>query len=148
MDIIIRKAYIYDLKEIFNLNKECLPVYYSLLDHLNMIHSKTNIVLIALDGNCVCGYIICELSYKSCHILSIGVKDIYRKKGIGSMLIDNIKKNIKGMATVLSLFVSVVNHDAIDFYQKNGFIEDEYIEGYYKGCNFTSDDAYKLKILV
>ncbi|MCD6171980.1 MAG: ribosomal protein S18-alanine N-acetyltransferase [Thermoplasmata archaeon] len=61
-------------------------------------------------------------------IVSIAVHPEYRRNGIGTMLINEILKNMEDYAV---LQVRKSNIDAIKFYKKNGFNEKNIIKYYY-----------------
>ena len=61
-------------------------------------------------------------------IVSIAVHPDYRRRGIGTKLMESILKNMHGYAI---LQVRASNNEAIKFYKKLGFIEKELLKGYY-----------------
>ena len=66
------------------------------------------------------------------HIVSVGVKDDYRGKGIGELLlISAIEQAVIREATVVTLEVRVSNHAAKSLYAKYGFIERGIRKRYY-----------------
>ncbi len=148
LNLNIRRAVISDIKQLFNLNKECLPIYYSILDHLSMILSPNYIILVMSHNDILVGYIICEVAGIFGHVLSFGVKKEYRKHGVGTNLMNRLNLILKNqyMCKLVTLHVSVENEAAIGFYQKMGFNEDEYCENYYDCSQFICKDAYKLKL--
>ena len=129
---IIRQATIFDIPNLAELNKECLPIYYDYFQHLSFIMSSSNLVLVVEHKRKqqLIGYLIGEYNYNNTnnfHILSIGVLEKYRSKGIGKKLIDNININN------ITLYVHDLNEKGINFYKKNGFTITKYMKDYYKG---------------
>ena len=61
-------------------------------------------------------------------IVSIAVHPDYRRRGIGTKLMESILKNMHGYAI---LQVRASNNEAIKFYKKLGFIEKELLQSYY-----------------
>ena len=139
---IIRQATILDIPNLAELNKECLPIYYDYFQHLTFIMSSSNLVLVVEHNNLIIGYLIGEYNYNNTnnfHILSIGVLEKYRSKGIGKKLIDNININN------ITLYVHTLNEKGINFYKRNGFTITKLLKDYYKGMfDSLSHDAYLL----
>ncbi len=85
--------------------------------------------LVAKENEEIIGYVILEvIEPKKGYIRSIAVKEKYRNKGIGKMLINHIVKNF-GLEEV-SLHVRAGN-GAIDFYRRIGFKEIQRFIGAY-----------------
>ena len=61
-------------------------------------------------------------------IVSIAVHPDYRRRGIGTKLMESVLKNMHGYAI---LQVRMSNNEAIKFYKKLGFIEKEVLQSYY-----------------
>ena len=130
----IRQAGISDIIDLTNLNKECLPIYYNYLQHLSFIMSSNNLVIIAEIKNKIIGYLIGEYnSNNNFHILSFGISEKYRSKGIGRKIINYIENNKKSCNNI-TLYVHDLNEKGINFYKKNGFNNTKYIKDYYKGA--------------
>ncbi len=150
--MIIRQATIFDATNLTNLNKECLPIYYSYLQQISYILSPYNLVIVVEHKNNLIGYIIGEYNKdNNFHILSIGVKEKYRRKGIGKHMIDYIVNNVKSCCNNITLYVHDMNEKGINFYKKNGFRDIEYIKDYYKGAlsnDISSYGAYIMKKII
>ena len=151
MNAIIRKAIIYDTTSISELNKKCLPIYYSYVEYLLLITSPTYLVLVAEINNEIIGYMVGEFhsSNKNFHILSIGVDDKVRSKGIGTYLINKLIIDIKEKKyDNITLFVHDENEKAIKFYIKNDFVKIEHLPNYYEGSlKAKSQGAVKMRKL-
>lgn len=147
--MIIRQATIFDATSLLNLNKECLPIHYSYIQHISYIMSPYNFVIVVERKNNLIGYTIGEYNDNNFHILSIGVKEKYRRKGIGNHMIDYIANNIKSCCNNITLHVHDLNEKGINFYKKNGFNAIEYIKDYYKGSfESSSYGAYIMKKII
>jgi ribosomal protein S18 acetylase RimI-like enzyme len=149
MEIIIRKANINDISSIHQLNKKCLPIYYSKFQILTMMFSNYHFISLAeiINNNEIIGYMVGKNTTASnFHILSIGVDDSYRSKGLGKKILDDLINRIIKTHTSITLYVHVENVKAINFYEKNGFFKQEKIVNYYDG-SFKSNslDAFKLQ---
>ncbi|KAF2073869.1 hypothetical protein CYY_004829 [Polysphondylium violaceum] len=77
---------------------------------------------------------LCSLFFDSIqgYIMTFGVKQEYRKQGIGLKLLNNISEQLKKRkCNKITLHVKSINRDAYSFYIKNGFQVEETIENYY-----------------
>jgi len=145
MEIFIRKADINDIYRIQDLNKKCLPIFYSSFEYLTMIMMSEYIILIAELNNIIIGYLVGELSKENFHILSFGVDNLHRNKGIGAVIIKKLIDLIKNECQNITLYVHVENIKAINFYEKNGFEKIERRNNYYQGTlKSNSQDAFKM----
>lgn len=142
----IKKATISDAQNIHEVNKACLPLYYQPFEIGFMINAKDHLVLIVKNNkqNKIAGFMLSQFQEHRCHILSFGVNEIYRKKGIGTLLINNMKEYICNRASMISLYVHIENENAIKFYKNNGFDINKTVENYYKEKldGYVSQDAY------
>ena len=151
MNVTIRKASINDTTDISQLNKNCLPIYYSRMEYFLLIVSPIHLVSVAEIDNKIIGYIVGEFndSNKNFHIMSIGVDDKVRNKGIGTILITNLVDYIKEKCNNITLFVHDENEKAIRFYIKNGFIKISHSSNYYEGnLKAKSQGAFKMQKII
>ena len=80
----------------------------------------------------VLGFVIYVAVEQEGHLLNIAVDKNYQRKGIGSILINHLKKQVQAMGiNLLTLEVRVSNTNAISFYKKHNFIEDAIRANYY-----------------
>nr|ADD38723.1 N-acetyltransferase NAT13 [Lepeophtheirus salmonis] len=84
------------------------------------------------------GLISWSQSQNRVHLLNLGILVHYRRKGIGSELLNLIPKK-----KVMSLYVQSSNQDAIEFYSKKGFKKVRLEKMYYK--RLECPDAYFLE---
>lgn len=90
--------------------------------------------LVAQQDNMVVGYIIFWIRFEDDgHIISIAIDKKYRRKKIGTQLVETAleifkKYNVKN----IRLEVRKGNHDARKFYQNMGFIEKTHATQYYE----------------
>lgn len=113
MEIIIDKAKITDAKIIFSLENDIFRESRTLSDIENYISSPISIFNVARSGAEIVGYIIVYGD----DIVSIAVKESYRRAGVGGELLKS------ALATKTELFLEVreSNAQAILFYKKYGF---------------------------
>ena len=77
---------------------------------------------------------------KACYIARLGVNPKYSRRGIGSIMIENLMQETKRKnAKYLRLFVVDINEPAINFYLKNGFKKADgiLVEKIDEDCIFT-----------
>ena len=86
------------------------------------------IISVKIENNITAGYVIVFNNSDSLEIMKIGVNPEYRQKGIGTILINEIKKSRMG----IFLEVRENNIIAIEFYKKNGFKEAGKRKNYYR----------------
>ncbi|UCG79284.1 MAG: ribosomal protein S18-alanine N-acetyltransferase [Nitrospirota bacterium] len=74
-----------------------------------------------LNGNII-GYICASFVLDEGHILDIAVNSLYRKKGIATVLVNDVLSNLRkfGIKRIF-LEVRVSNRSALSFYEKIGF---------------------------
>lgn len=136
----IRRAEISDLEEICDIENECFgedafPRYY-----ITRLLSDPNVItfIAALKGE-VIGFIAAGIENLNGenigHIYTIDVKPKYRRKGIGSRLLDSVEKSLRGVGIEYCyLEVREDNTAAINLYLKHGYIPMEILKGYYGAC--------------
>ncbi len=90
--------------------------------------------LVAEHDNIIIGYIIFWIRYEGeGHIISIAVDEYYRRKDVGSRLVEAALKIFKRYNVAqIKLEVRVSNRGAINFYKDNGFAEREVLKNYYE----------------
>lgn len=87
---------------------------------------------VATRGNLVVGYAIASLEGDLCHVISIGVRRNYRRKGIGLRLMCEILLECtRHSASIVYLEVDVGNEPAIKLYEKLGFCILRTLKDYY-----------------
>ena len=123
-----------------------LPIYYK-HDDLKVLIEKANdiykIYLAELNNKIVGFAITCFTDEGGTHIMSIAIHPNYRKKKIGTKLIEKIKYD--NLDTFISLYVQTNNKSARHFYAKNNFVEVERIKNYYQ--DLDDNDAYLMVFL-
>jgi len=124
----IRKFKSKDLKEILRLEKKAFPktpydkpifIYYT------QIYPDNFLVYVEESSDKIFGYIIFR---PDGHIVSIAVDPVYRKKGIGTKLVEEVLQTSTGNAKVE---VRESNKIAQMFYKKLGFFQLGCIIGFY-----------------
>ncbi len=127
-----------DLLEILEIEKESYPRPWG-IEAFKIEISKnkegTNIFLVAQDIETseVVGYIMADLITDFAHISNIAVKSKYRKRGIGTTLLEElIQKTEETGINSLTLEVRQSNEAALKLYKKAGFLVEGKREKYYE----------------
>ena len=137
----IQKANINDVIKIEKCGEKCLPIYYDRYHLINMMHQNNYLIFKLSDDVNLLGFIVVRLDASNNHILSIGVDPLYRKQKVGTKLIQYIKDLYPEYS--ITLYVQQSNKIAIEFYQKNRFIQIGEKINYYPHLDCT--DAYVFK---
>ena len=132
--IIIEPATWRDIKDLFQLEKDCFQLdAWPLLDILGVLTIPQIIRYKAVDQEKLVGFIAVDLrrSQQTAWIATLAVLPAYRKSGIGSTLIKICEKEVNLPRIRLSVRQS--NQPAIQLYQKFGYQQIEVWKKYYKG---------------
>jgi len=151
----------FEIDEILEIQKLNNLSYWSLTDYLNFIENKQIVKLVVKDRNQVIGFAIMRLisleaddylfdKYSAKiplvegEIYNIGVHNLYKRGGIGTLLIKKLIQNRK-IQTLKTIWLEVreSNHPAINFYKKNNFKKIHIRKNYY---NNPQEDAIVMKI--
>ena len=153
-DCNIRRAEISDLIPIMEINLKTLPEHYSDYFYESLLVEVPEAFLVAEIGGKHVGYIMCKTEYgfsnfkklgfvKKGHMVSVAVLDDQRKKGIGSVLVEESIKGIKSKkCDEFHLEVRCSNMDAVRMYEKLGFVIRQQLNAYYR----DGEDAYLMAI--
>lgn len=142
----IRKFRLEDLNAVRRINKVFLPENYPEYFFRSLYNNCPDGFLVATVEDEVIGYIMCrlEVSYslfkkiKWAHIVSIAVDERYRRRGVGTALLNGAIRNLKDKVDGFYLEVRVSNKPAISLYEKLGFEITKRISKYY----MDGEDAY------
>ncbi|MCL2361753.1 MAG: ribosomal protein S18-alanine N-acetyltransferase [Defluviitaleaceae bacterium] len=103
------------------------------------IENPDSICLAALENEKVAGYVTMRHLVDEGHISNIAVHEDYRKKGVGSALIEGLIAAAKSYNMVgITLEVRIGNRAAMALYHKYGFIVEGYRRGFY---SYPTEDA-------
>ena len=107
-----------------------------------------SIALVATEGHpmAVGGFVLAQLAADEAEIVSIGVAEGWRRRGVGARLIDGIRRAaMRGGAQALFLEVSDANGAARALYARSGFVEAGRRRGYYVRSGDRSEDAIVMR---
>lgn len=133
----IRRANLSDLESIYQIEIECFYEDAFPLSYLKQfLKDPRFITLVAILENKIVGFIVGSIEFlrdkNVGHVYSIDVKPEYRRRGVGSCLLETIENILKKEgAEKCYLEVSVNNITAIKFYLKHGYKFLEVLGDYY-----------------
>ncbi|MDX2157001.1 MAG: ribosomal protein S18-alanine N-acetyltransferase [Hyphomicrobiaceae bacterium] len=116
---------------------------------MGLLAHPGSVALVATYGAppSVGGYALAQVAADEAEILSLGVAEDWRRHGVGSQLVDGIKRAAsRAGARALFLEVAESNAAARSLYAKAGFSETGRRKGYYIRTESSAEDAVTLKI--
>jgi len=153
-DCILRRCDLSDIIPVMEINLRTLPEHYSDYFYESLLEELPEAFVVAEISNKIVGYIMCKIEHgfsnfkklgfvKKGHIVSIAVIDEHRRKGFGSILVDEAVKGVKTIqGSELYLEVRCSNNDAVKLYEKLGFSIIQRLKAYYR----DGEDAYVMAI--
>ncbi|MCR8455496.1 MAG: ribosomal protein S18-alanine N-acetyltransferase [Candidatus Korarchaeota archaeon] len=140
--IIIRKAMLQDLPDIYTIEKLSFKAPYS-RQYLIFLLANADVFIVAQLGNRIVGYSCGMLeNYKGDllgHVYSVAVHPEYRRMGLGTLLMQKTIEEFKRLgARAIRLECRVSNTGAIRLYEKLGFRIVSTMKKYYE----DGEDAY------
>jgi ribosomal-protein-alanine N-acetyltransferase len=133
----IRPFELSDSREILEMEEaifnEPNPLLYQMIENF----PSEGFIVAEADG-VLCGYLVGVIFMDEARVLLLAVKEKYRHKKIGTMLINNFIESVRGRANMVRLEVRSNNLTAQTFYFKMGFRFIGIVNNYYK----NGDSAY------
>lgn len=133
-----------DLNNVMEINLECLPENYSSFFYKDLYRRFPETFLVAEVDGAPQGYIMCRIERglsklrslrpaRQCHIVSIAVREPYRRRGIATKLVTMAMRNARMEYNTSEGFleVRVSNDPAIRLYEKLGYAKVKRNFGYY-----------------
>lgn len=135
-----------DLQRVIAINRTCLPENYPGLFFMSLYESFPKAFIVAVDEGSgeIVGYVMGRVERgfsslkgykltKKGHIVSIAIIDEYRRKGIATRLLEEALEGFKEYgATESFLEVRESNIEAINLYEKLGYVSKKVLPGYYR----------------
>ena len=153
-DCILRRCELSDIIPVMEINLRTLPEHYSDYFYESLLEELPEAFIVAEISGKIVGYIMCKIEHgfsnfkklgfvKKGHVVSIAVIDEHRRKGFGSVLVDEAVKGVKTIqGSELYLEVRCSNNDAVRLYEKLGFSITQRLKAYYR----DGEDAYVMAI--
>lgn len=124
----------YMMKKILEIELESFPSYpYDETIFITMYYYQPEFFLVAVCDGEVVGYVCGFVSAEGCgHLASIAVSGRFRRRGIGSILLEKFEKRVAGLGLkCVKLEVSEDNYVARTFYERRGYSYKGTIPRYY-----------------
>jgi ribosomal-protein-alanine N-acetyltransferase len=98
--------------------------------------------LVAVEDARIAGFLLTKENPPLGHIVTLDVAELYRRRGIGSLLLNESERNLafRGVRTIL-LETAIDNAPAIAFWQRHGYRIEATLQRYYLGRL----DAYEMR---
>lgn len=121
------------MEDLLDLERECFDQYMRYSEEVFKYYfAKNSIFKIARCCDLLIGYVLADVEGDICHVVSIAVKPSYRRRGIGSVLMNSAMGECRSRgASVAVLEVETGNTPAINMYTKLGFHVTGFIKSYY-----------------
>ena len=142
-----------DLNRVMEINHECLPENYSSYFYRDLYQRFPKTFIVAEVDGAVQGYVMCRIERgfsklrslkpaRLCHVVSIAVREPYRRRGIGNELMIQAMRqgHDEYSATECYLEVRVSNEPAIKLYEGLGFKKAKRNSHYY----LDGEDAWMM----
>lgn len=136
-----------ELKEIIELIEQDLSEPYSIYTFRYFVYSFPSLTIMIHCDKQLVGAVIGRVDEraerKRGYIAMLAVKKEYRKKNLGSELVERILDQFEILKVdEVSLEAEIDNIGALKLYQKLGFVKDKRLDGYY----MNGADAFRLKL--
>lgn len=138
--ITIRAMQKQDVEAVESLEREIFSQPWSCQGFLDALQLENTIFLVAEEDRKIAGYIGMYVSLDEGEITNVAVAPKRRQRGIGELLIREMKKEAANHAVSrIVLEVRVSNHSAIRLYERSGFVNLGIRKGFYE---MPKEDAY------
>lgn len=153
-DYAVRRCQYEDLQSVIKVNTTTLPEHYSDYFFESILKELPESFVVAELNRRVVGYIMCKIEFgfsnfrklgfvKKGHVVSVGVLDEHRGKGLGkALMLEGINGVIGRRGDEIYLEVRVSNESAIKMYEKLGFAIKSRLRSYYR----DGEDAYLMAL--
>jgi len=141
----------HNLRQLTRLNQVVFPVSYNDKFYKDILEAG-ELAKLAYYNDIVVGAVCCRIDIldgsKRLYIMTLGCLAPYRRRGIGSIMLEHVLNYVEKVGNFHSilLHVQVNNQSAIDFYKKFGFEIVETKEQYYKRIE-PADAHVLMKVL-
>ena len=131
-----------DLKAVLEIERASNPVPWSEKNFLDCLKKDYYCLIQEYQGK-FSGFSITSFSLDEAHLLNIGVASRFRKKGLGTSLLDKLELAAKAMGCKkVVLEVRKSNTNAINLYKNNNFKQVGLRKEYYRSSpNYEKEDA-------
>ena len=131
------------IPQVAELEKLCFSEPWSENSLTSELNNPLSLWLVALDGNCVAGYVGSQSVMGESDMMNIAVDPNYRRKGVAAALVEELVRKLRERENYcLTLEVRASNDAAIKLYEKLGFAQTGRRPNYYRS---PKEDALILR---
>ncbi|MGQ9470002.1 MAG: ribosomal protein S18-alanine N-acetyltransferase [Nitrososphaerales archaeon] len=129
--LMLRRCKEKDLNQVLKIERICFKHPYDYSTFLYFLMREPDGFYVAEENGRIIGYVISSVISGKGIIISIAVIPEFRRKGIGSKLMEESLNFLSKKVDYVELQVRISNIEAISFYKKLGFKEIGLISNYY-----------------
>jgi ribosomal-protein-alanine N-acetyltransferase len=131
-DLFIRNMQESDILAIMEIEHSSFTTPWSDISFLSELYKKNGISKVALFDGRLIGYVCVNYVLHESHILNLAVHQEFRRQGVGTILMNEILKELKKKGCVfIYLEVRISNTAAQQFYERFGFTAESRRKKYY-----------------
>jgi ribosomal-protein-alanine N-acetyltransferase len=142
--IAIRQSDAKDFPLLFKLDQKCFPpgIAYSKTMLRHFMAQPGAECLVAVEEKEIVAFLLTEENPPLGHLMTLDVAEAHRRKGIGSLLLQESENNLRfrGVRTML-LETATTNEAGVAFWQRHGYRIEAVLKNYYPGHL----DAYEMR---
>jgi len=128
----IRPAHPNDIDRLYAIEQACSQNPWTRDGIADSLSNQNSVFWVAEEEHAIIGFACSVLVVDELHILEVAVDQQYRNKGLGTLLINQLKKSAAAKnAKSAYLEVRRSNRSAIRLYEKCGFVEEAVMGRYY-----------------
>jgi ribosomal-protein-alanine N-acetyltransferase len=133
-EILLRPYHPSDLDTLYRIDQACFPpgIAYGRLEMKFYLRSKGAYCQLAEISDEIAGFVLTERPRKVAHIITLDVLEAYRRRKIGSLLLDTAEREaaMRG-AERMVLETATTNKPAIALWNRHGYRQTVTIKNYY-----------------
>jgi ribosomal-protein-alanine N-acetyltransferase len=136
-----------DFDTLFRIDQACFPrgIAYGSVEMKHYLQAPGSFCLIAEVTDAIGGFIVTELSAEIGHIITLDVLESYRRRGIGSRLLECAEQGSATQgARLMYLETATTNKAAIALWKKHGYRESGIRMKNYYGPGLDAFNMHKL----
>lgn len=137
MAVTLRSYDPHDFPALHRLDQACFPpgISYSKTTLRYFLKLPTADCTVAIEeGSKIAGFILTEENPPLAHVITLDVAEVFRRKGVGSVLLAESERNLalRGVKNVL-LETATDNEAAVAFWKRHGYRVEAVLKRYYLG---------------
>jgi len=132
--ILLRPHHESDFETLYTIDQSCFPkrIAYGRYELNSYLRSPGSRCTVAEVGGTIAGFIVTECSGELAHIITLDVLEPYRRRSIGSRLLESAEREAAGQgARLMYLETATTNKPAIALWKKHGYRQSGVVGNYY-----------------